>query len=83
MGEVGHCGSYRRSALKPRAIGGRGANIGTAPGRRNGAAAGPEKMVSRETGRDVSRETFLRKRRGTDLKTRKMQNNPMHQKICQ
>jgi hypothetical protein len=64
-------------------FGGRGANIGTGPGRRNGAAAGPEKMVSRKTGRDVSRETFLRKRRGGSPKTRKMQNNPMHQKIWQ
>jgi len=31
----------------------------------------------------VSRETFLRKRRGGGRKTRKVQNNPMHQKIGQ
>jgi hypothetical protein len=46
--------------------------------RRNGAAGRLEKTVSRETVRDVSRETFVRKRRVGVLKTRKVQNNPMH-----
>jgi hypothetical protein len=64
-------------------FGGRGANIGTGPGRRNGAAARAGEMAPRETGRDVSRETFLRKGGGRGLKTRKVQNNPMHQKIGQ